>query len=445
MLNTTVTSRHFPHLGAFESARLLGSEEDVLSTTHHLELWRQDLDMLRASGIDQVRYPVPWNRIEVSPNNFDWSWMDGPMEYFRRTGMTPILDTMHLTSFPSWLSEGFSSQSFGPLYLRFLSKFSERYPWATHYTVFNEPLPATLFCMDMGLWPPFRRSTGEWVRMLINIARVICQATELLIARNPNAQFVHVDTGEHHQALDREAEGWVEYVNRRRFLPHDLILGRVTPEHPLYRFLLDHGVTLDDLHWLQDHRARVDVVGLDYYTQSEIDWSWNRHENRLDIRFPCSRPRGFAAVARDYHEHFKLPLMLSEANLRGTVADRLTWLKHMEEQCEQLVAGGVDFRGFCWYPSIDSTDWCHVLTRCTRSVDPQGIWWLDEDCWHRHESELSYWYSRLAQGTATAADLPAYELEPPVDRLLENYMPLMRHWRVWHQPGTRMAEVAMAV
>src|SRR5579883_1891365 len=244
---STVSSYQIPHLGAFESARLLGTDEDVLSTTRHLELWRQDLEMLQASGITQVRYPVPWNRIERVPGEFDWSWMDGPMKFFQQQGMVPVLDTMHLTSFPAWLHEGFAAPDFGPLYLRFLRKFCERYPWATHFTVFNEPLPATLFCADMALWPPYRRNTGEWVRMLLNVARTICEATAVLKRLQPSAQFIHVDTGEQHHAIEKAAERWVEFTNHRRFLPHDLILGRVTREHPLYRFLLDNGATDDHL------------------------------------------------------------------------------------------------------------------------------------------------------------------------------------------------------
>ena len=84
----------------------------------------------------------------------------------------------------------------------------------------------------------------------------------------------------------------------------------------------------------------------------------------------------------------KVPVMLSETNLRGSYLDRLTWLKFMEEQCETL-ARELDFRGFCWYPSIDSTDWCHLCTKATGTVDPQGIWRLDRNRWKRHASEVA--------------------------------------------------------
>jgi hypothetical protein len=136
---------------------------------------------------------------------------------------------------------------------------------------------------------------------------------------------------------------------------------------------------------------------------------------------------GFAAVAREYSARFGLPVMLSETNLRGTYSERLTWLKFMEEQCE-IVASESDFRGFCWYPSIDSTDWCHVCTKATGTVDPQGIWGLDRKRWERHASELSFWYARLARGKSRAADLPAWRFGARLEHDLRGFTKLMQGW-----------------
>jgi hypothetical protein len=108
----------------------------------------------------------------------------------------------------------------------------------------------------------------------------------------------------------------------------------------------------------------------------------------------------------------------------------LSWLRFTEEQCA-LLARNTPVRGFCWYPSIDSTDWCHVCAKSTLSVDPQGIWYLDNDRRTRHSSELSHWYSRLAKGEASYADLPAHRFQPPLDTQLAGYLKLMSHWDNW--------------
>src|SRR5436305_1628176 len=100
----------FPHLGAFESTKLGRSGTDILGTTHHIELWQPDLQMLHSASIRQLRYSVPWHRIEQEYGVFDFSWMDGPMQFMYDHGMDPILDPLHHVSFPDWLDQGFSNE-----------------------------------------------------------------------------------------------------------------------------------------------------------------------------------------------------------------------------------------------------------------------------------------------------------------------------------------------
>jgi hypothetical protein len=234
-----------------------------------------------------------------------------------------------------------------------------------------------------------------------------------------------VDTAEHHFATDNGSSEWVEFANERRFLILDLVLGRVNVDHPLHKYLRTNGASDEELQWFQDHPETIDLLGLDYYLHSEMEWFWSTEKMANDIHPFNENPRGFASVAGDYVRRYGKPVLLSETNIRGTVAERITWLKFMEEQCEELVAEGTDFRGFCWYPSIDSTDWSNCCTRYTREVDPQGIWWLDPARVIRHESELSRVYAGLAQGQITSKDIPAYQFAGDLDRRIRGYKPLM--------------------
>jgi beta-glucosidase/6-phospho-beta-glucosidase/beta-galactosidase len=127
-------SARYPHLGAFESTKLLGSGTDILGTTRHIERWQSDLEMLRSASLTELRYSVPWHRIERVPGTFDFSWFDLPMEYMRRHGMRPILDPIHHISFPDWLDDGFLNPRFPDLYSRFLAAVAQRYPWVRSYT-----------------------------------------------------------------------------------------------------------------------------------------------------------------------------------------------------------------------------------------------------------------------------------------------------------------------
>jgi len=428
----------YPHLGAFESTKLMGSGTDILGTTRHIERWEADLQLLQSASLTQLRYSVPWHRIEHEPGMYDFSWLDGPMSHMHAARMTPILDPLHHISFPEWLDDGFANPNFPDLYERFVTEVAIRYPWANRYTIFNEPLPTTLFCSYTGWWYPHQASDDCFVRMALNVARAICRASAAVRRSNPQAQFVHVETCETHRATDDMSREWARFANARRFLMHDLVLGRVHKSHELYPYLRAHGFTEDAMHWLSDNRATIDVLGLDYYIHSEIEWHWDAALKRSNISWPVSQPVGFAPVAKDYAERFNVPVLLSETNLRGSYLDRLTWLKFMEEQCETL-AREVDFRGFCWYPSIDSTDWCHLCTKATGTVDPQGIWRLDQNRWKRHASELSDYYVRLARATVTSADLPAYVFSPQTAKDLVGYEQLMSHWEDWREQDVPQA------
>jgi len=264
----------------------------VLSTTRHTDRWHYDLNLLVTAGITELRYPVPWHRIERQQGTFDFQWLDGPMEFMYRNGMRPIVDPLHHTSFPEWLTDGFCNPAFPDLYVSFLAQVLERYPWIDRYTVFNEPLATTVLCSLMGTWYPYKASDAAFARMAIQVSRAICAGSRLIRSYNPEIQLVRVDTGEYHHALDREAEPWAVFCNERRFLYDDLTAGLVDKLHPLYLYLIGNGIHQEELQWFRDNPVDVDVVGLDYYAHSEIDWKWNSKGNYPDLSWPVSAPRG---------------------------------------------------------------------------------------------------------------------------------------------------------
>jgi hypothetical protein len=422
------------HLGAFESTKIHGSGQDILGTTRHIERWEYDLRLLESAGIRNLRYSIPWHRIERQPGEFDFSWIDGPMAFIKAHNMTAIADPLHHTSFPDWLSNGFANPQFPELYERFVEKLARRYDWVEQYTVFNEPFPTTLFCSYTGWWYPHQRSDAAFAVMAMNVGQAIANVTSMLGRMNSSIRFIHVDTCEGHQAMDRRSEAWVDFANHRRFLMHDLLFGRLNREHPLYGYFIEHGARPDRLLWFEEHPTKIDVLGLDYYYHSDMEWYWDDQLGRPNISPRCTSPLGFLDLAGDYVRRFRTPVMLAETNLRGSKTDRVTWLKLMHEQAEEL-ASRTDFRGFCWYPSIDSTDWDQRCTTCSNSIDPQGIWSLDATRWERHPSILSHWYMLLATGAASSRDVPAYRFSAPLDDTLAGYERFMEHWEGWLDPA----------
>ena len=419
------------YLSGFESTHIFGSGKDVLELTRHTECFEEDLQLVNLSGLDLLRYSAPWHSIEKFKGIYDWEWMDKAMASMYNLGIQPILDPLHHTSFPEWLEEGFADAEFVDSYVQFVTALAERYPWAKHYTVINEPFVTTWFCGKTGTWYPYRKGDKNFVHMILNVGEAINRISRMLVDTIPDVQLIHVDASEQHRALDRKSAPFAEFMNEMRFLVQDLILGNITEEHKLYQYLIENKAGKYRLKWFVDNPARIDIIGLDYYSHSELEWS---EQGRI---YPSLFPEGFVSVAMDYVNRFNLPVMLSETNIRGTVSDRLSWLKYMVEQCERLEdllkERRIPFHGFCWYPFIDSTDWCSLVTKANCNVDPQGIFWLDCDGKKRNASELSETFEALARGQITSKDIPAYRFGSELETMLENFLPMMSHWQ-WREP-----------
>jgi beta-glucosidase/6-phospho-beta-glucosidase/beta-galactosidase len=417
-------------LSGFESTHIFGSGRDVLELTKHTELVDEDLRLVNKCGLEQMRYSVPWHSIERKKGKYDWRWLDKALGRMRELGIEPVLDPLHHTSFPEWLAGGFANPEFPALYLKFVTAIADRYPWVRHYTVINEPFVTTWFCGHEGCWYPYFRGAKAFVPMLMNVVEAIVSVSRMLVERRPDVCLIHVDAAERHRAIDRDSAPHAEFGNNIRFLIQDMVLGRVGDGHALYEYLVSNGSTEDRLAMFREQPGRIDIIGLDYYSHCELEWSV---EGRI---YPNQRPEGLVPTAMEYAERYKLPIMLSETNIRGYVSDRISWLKFMVEQCEQIEKNaaeiGVSFEGFCWYPFIDSTDWCSLVKVARGCIDPQGIYWLDNN-FRRNASELSELYTALARGQISSQDIPAYSFRAPLDDHLSGLLPMMKHWD-WKRP-----------
>lgn len=429
------------YFSGFESTHIFGSGTDVLNTTNHTGLVEEDIALVAAGNLNLMRYSAPWHSIEREPGVYDWAWLDTALNRFRELGIEIILDPLHHTSFPVWLTDGFASPLFVESYLRFIEQLAARYPWIGYYTLVNEPFVTALFCGREGIWYPYSRSVESFISMILNMGEAICRGGALLSKTLDEVRFVHVDTCEKHRATNYAAIKNALFRNELRFLVADLILGKINDRHPLYFYLRSGGASAEKLCWFTEHPAQIDILGLDYYAHSELEW---RGEQRL---YPNRRPEGFAAVAMEYVERFNLPVMLTETNIRGYVTDRVSWLKFMVEQCElleqRLAPRGISFQGFCWYPFIDSTDWCSLVCEASGKIDPQGIYYLCPDL-RRHASELSETFAALAGGSISSADIAPYRFAAPLDTELAGFLPLMKHWH-WREPqfaGSKVEDYA---
>lgn len=410
-----------PFIGGFESTYLPAFDVDVLEISDHVTRRDEDLALLRACGVDRVRYPLRWHRIQPAPGVWDWTDADASMAALRDGEWTVIADLVHHTSYPRWLAGGFADPRFPAAYVEYCERVALRYPWLPAYTLFNEPFATLFLCGHEGVWPPYHRGVDEFARMLENVLPALGTAARRVRDLLPHARHVWVDSCESHTGLDPVGAEYATTADDRRFIVLEAMLGRADPGAPFAsRLRAAGGGALLEL-----EPIRIDVLGLDYYAHHE----WAYHATGTENPAPVAR--GLRQLLHEYHARVGLPMIIGETNLLGAPFDRATWLRHTLEQAEEARADGLPVEGYCWFGFLDSLDWNSLLARHEGWIDPVGVVWLDEHL-DRRLSTMSSAYARAAQG-APASALPAYTPSAEFRARAAGVLRLMEHFD-WIDP-----------
>jgi beta-glucosidase/6-phospho-beta-glucosidase/beta-galactosidase len=409
-------------VGGFESTYVPAFGRDSLATTGHDTRWAADLDHLAEVGVRHLRYPLRWHAIEVAPGTYDWAETDRVLGHLQQRGMAPIVDLVHHTSYPDWLSDGFRGPDFGPAYVRYAEAVATRYPWLPAYTLFNEPFATLFLAGHEALWPPYDRGIEGFVRLLRSVLPAMSEAGRCWAELLPQARHVWVDTAEHHTGAVGH-EDHAAMANDRRHVVLDLYLGhQLHDDRPFLSRLLAAGG--EDL--LQLAPGRVDLLGLDYYCHSE--WFYDDE----GARAPSPVPLGLAAIIEQYGERYDLPMMVTETNIRGLETDRASWLRYMLQEYDTALSRGARLHGLCWFPHVDSTDWDTLLARFRGRPDPVGVLSVGEHAARRRTAFTAAWEA-AARGEPTGR-LPAYRFQQPCAQELTGYLPHLEDWP-WQDPS----------
>lgn len=409
-------------VAGWESTYLTSVDLDGIEVSGHALGWRTHLSAVAGTGVTHVRYPLRWHRIEPAPGQYCWSATDEVLHHIVGLGLAPIVDLLHHTSYPAWLTDGFADPRFGDAFVAFAEAVADRYGSLLHaYTLVNEPFITAFFCGHQALWPPHGRGVPGFVRMLRTLLPPLARAAASWRERVPHAAHVWVDSAEHHDGVGRGRDH-ADLCNDRRHVVLDLFLGQhLAGDRPFLREVLRAGG--EDL--LELPHGAVDVVGLDYYPHSE--WFYDDHRGHA----PSPRPVGLAHLVGEYAARYGAPLMVTETNIRGLPSDRVSWLRHVLEQCEQAVEAGRPLHGVCWFPHLDSHDWDSLLTLYRGRPDPVGVLG-----WTSRGGTAATLFTTAWQAVAAgarSAELPAYRWQPPCDTQLRGFLPLMTGWP-WQDP-----------
>ena len=402
---TGIECSFIPHLGI-----------DEYRWTQHDRFWREDFERIANDlGCRWLRYALPWHEIERQPGQFDWRWMDERMDLFERLGITPLLDLVHF-GVPTWLPDAFADADFPVALERFARAFGERFAGRVKIVCpVNEPLITSLFCGDIGLWPPYGRGLNNYMTVLSRVAQAFCRATRALRATMPGVEIIVSDSLEVAATFEDSDETTspflkeslradVERRMHRRHIVTDLILGRVNHHHPLLPWLQKHGFSDFDVHWFQRNAQTLDLIGLDYYEHTEVELytTPEGYYRQRELRPPV----GLYQAAQGYWNKYHIPLMVTETSVGGHDGDKIAWLERSVADVKRLRAEGFPIIGYTWWPVIDHLDWDGALLHQTGHIHPVGMYRLERRPGGRLEripNGLRDAYRALIQGGNEAA------------------------------------------
>jgi beta-glucosidase len=420
-VTNSAVSADFEWMTGFECTTFPQVGMDELALTQHDRFWGSDIVRARDAGCRVIRYGIRWHVVNPRPRQWDWSSLDGPLELIRHLGMEPIVDLFHF-GVPEWLEGGIMSPVFPDLQAELCREFARRYPWVRWYTPTNEPYIAAQFGAEFGHWYPFRQGTRNFVTALRNVARGVCLGWAEILHERPDARLMISDTCEYHHAEDADQQALADLRNERRFLMHELYGGRVGREHALRAYLLENGMAEEDLDWFADHRAALDIIGLDHYPHSEHEYRSGPDGRLIDEPRPIEQQLGPAELARQYFARLGRPLVFAETGAAGDDERRSWWLRRIVDEVRTARAERVPVIGITWWGLIDQVDWGSNLRRFDYHIDPTGLYalkWQGDRLERQPTETLALWqhYTQLeieqsvgplaAPANGTAANGPA--------------------------------------
>lgn len=338
---------------------------DEMEKCGHYQHWKEDLLAVKDLGIRFLRYGPPLYRTYCGPGCYDWSFADETLQALREMAITPIADLCHF-GVPDWLGD-FQNPDFPSYFAEYAAAFAKRFPWIRYYTPVNEISIAATFSAQYGWWNECKSSDTTYVTALKHLCKANLLAMREILGVQQRAVFIQSEPSQYYHPEHPSCLSLANFMNERRFLAFDLTYGYPLSGF-LYEYLIDHGMSREEIHWFYDHHAKAHcVMGTDYYIANE-------HLVHADGTTSASGEIfGYYVITHQYYQRYRIPVMHTETN-RMDAAAAPSWLRKEWANVHRLKQDGVPILGFTWYSLTDQVDWDTWLREDAGRVNPLGLY-----------------------------------------------------------------------
>jgi len=340
---------------------------DVFLQMQHYERWKEDLDLAAGIGVNTIRYSVPWYKAEPRPGEYDWSWIDKPVEYMvNKLKIIPVMDLIHYGT-PTWMEDGVIDDRYPEAIAKYASAMATHFRGlVNHYTPQNEPQITSLFCGLIGRWPPYQKSYDSWCDIGMRVAKATLLEVEAIRGAVPDAVIISADpfvfeatTGFLPKGNPQDPQ-YKELRMAAAIFPSCLTYGRIGEKHAFIDLLLKHGVKPDDISWVAKHAQKPDILGFNYYPDIHAyggEGDYTRH-GKLPLSIAARQAADVTEMGLlDAYEFFQLPIYLTETSAGLTTEAKVAYMNALYESVLRLRQDGLPLHGVNWWPLYDTIQW----------------------------------------------------------------------------------------
>jgi beta-glucosidase/6-phospho-beta-glucosidase/beta-galactosidase len=303
-----------------------------------------------------LRYGFAWHRVNPGPDVFDWTYCDSLVAEANRLGIGLVIDLVHYGT-PTWLPRSFLDPEYPASIASYAGAVADRFGRdIAGITPLNEPLVTASFTGQRGVWPPFAHGEAGWSKVVVAVADGIQQSIHAIRSAAHPPAIVHVEATNIWITRDHGLAGAVELAEQQKYLPTDLVFGRVDQGHSLFDWLVRHGIPETDLIRMTRLRTQPDIIGINYYPELSPRELIRTEHGSVGVVFNAWTD-GLAAVTRDFHDRYGLPLMITETAVEGPDEHRIAWLVAAAREVNSLRRQGVPVTGIIWWGLTDFVDW----------------------------------------------------------------------------------------
>ncbi|GGB82175.1 family 1 glycosylhydrolase [Dyadobacter sediminis] len=336
----------------------------------------EDIGMIGSLGIKILRYPVLWERHQPEPDTtIDWHCTEAKLQQIRQDHMDVIAGLVHHGSGPRHVS--FFDGSFEKGLADYARLVAQKFPWIQYYTPVNEPLTTARFCGLYGHWYPHQSDELCFYKILLSECKATIMAMQAIREINPSAELIQTDDlGKCYSTplLKYQAD----YENERRWLSYELICGTLTPDHLMWKRLVESGIRPEELYYFHENNCRPAIAGFNYYITSEryLDEDMYKYDRQYHggngihfysdieaVRVPLLAESGPKLLIREAWERLGIPIAITECHLYSTRDEQMRWFCQMLNTAMALRSEGVDVRAVTAWALLGLFGWNRLVTQ----------------------------------------------------------------------------------